>query len=157
MTIWKKLQISKYCFLKVLTIHFHFLWHSSWRDSKMLASRGPRKLDGRELMSRQLCTNPPSHGEAMGRKMCMCIAPMFALYGSVPKQGPLQLGSSFLLDGDRTLCIGAFDCCISLKTLPMINWNERLEEDFETHRHTQIPVKWWQRKQIVVITSQPGI
>lgn len=78
----------------------------------MLAFRGPRKLDGRELMSRQLCTNPPSHGEAMGRKMC--IAPMFALYGSVPKQGPLQLGSSFLLDGDRTLCIGAFDCCISL-------------------------------------------
>lgn len=52
------------------------------------------------------------HDEAMGRKMC--IAPMFALYGSVPKQGPLQLGSSFLLDGDRTLCIGTSDCCISL-------------------------------------------
>lgn len=55
-----------------------------------------------------------------------------SLYGSVPKQDVLQLGSSFLLDGNRTLCIGS-DCCISLKTLPMIiemrGWKK-------THRHT---------------------
>lgn len=128
MSVWKKLQVSKHCFLKVLTINFHFLWQSSWRHSKMLASRGTRKLDGREFMSQhRVPTRLPT---VMGRRMC--VTPMFAISGSVPKQGSLQLGSSFLPDGDRTLCIGS-DCCISL---PMITWNERLQEGTQAHTYT---------------------
>lgn len=51
------------------------------------------------------------------------VAPMFALYQSVPKKGALQLGtemSSVPSDGNRTLCIDG-NCCISLRTLLRIN------------------------------------
>lgn len=72
-------------------------------------------------MAKQPCTNLSSHGERMGRMMR--VAPMFALYRSVPKKGALQLGtemSSVPSDGNRTLCIDG-DCCISLRTLLRIN------------------------------------
>lgn len=80
-------------------------------------------MNGRELVSKQPCTNLSSHGEAMGRKMR--VAPVFALYQSVPKQGALQLGAemssvSVPPEGNRALCIDG-DCCISLKTLLRVN------------------------------------
>lgn len=73
----------------------------------MLASGGTRKL----VMSRQLYQHTFPRGGDGQEDVCLSM--------EVFPNKALQLGSSFLLDGDRTLCIGP-DCCISLKTLPMI-------------------------------------
>lgn len=99
----------------------------------MLASRGPRKQDGRELMSRQrVQTRLPTARGWAGR--CVSL-PCLLLREVFPNKAPLEPGSSFLLDGDRTLCIGG-DCCTSLQTLPVINRNEGLEEDTRAHTNT---------------------
>lgn len=147
-SVWKNLQVSKYCFLKVLTINFHFLWQSPWRDSKMLVSGGRRRVDGRELMSRQrVPTRLPTVRGWAGR----CVAPMFALCGNVPKH--IQLGAhSFLMVTEHfaLAVIAAFHSKHS-------QWLTEMRGPKKAHRHTDIPVKWWQGKQTVVITLQPGI
>lgn len=150
-SVWKNLQVSKYCFLKVFTINFHFLWKSSWGDSKMLVSRGTRKLDGRELMSRQLV---PAHLPTVRRWAGRSVSLPCLLFMEVfPHKVPFSWGAhsfSMVTEHFALTVIAAFRSKHS-------QWLTEMRGSKKTHRHTHIPVKWWQGKQIVVITLQPGI